>query len=464
MLNIKELVEATNGILVNGDYEVKPKNYEIDSRLIESGDFFIPILGEKVDGHKYIIDTVKKGAIGFFISNGFSERNEIVQEAININKSICIIEVNDTKLALVNAGKYNRNKHIKTPIVAVTGSVGKTSTREMIASILKTEKKVLVTRKNYNSNIGVPIMCLEIDDQDVCVLEAGIDKFGEMAELSEILQPDIVVYTMIGTSHIGTFKTKENIFEEKSKLMNNIKGISKVIINGDDIYLSTLSSDDKINVESYTIDTVGNVKSFEDSIKFVTRIYGKEEVITINEIGNHNIYNALCAIKVGETFNIKTSNIIKGIAKYENFNRRLQKEEIDGIILIDDTYNASPESMKSGLMTVNKLESKRKFAIIGDIFDLGELSQEVHSKISEVFSIVDYDFLYTLGEQSKLIANGAKEYINENNIKSFDRMNDLVDEIVSKVKKGDMLYFKASNGMNFNILLNNVKKALKNKE
>lgn len=463
MLNVNELVKATKGKLLNGDGNTSPLEYEIDSRILKKDDFFVPIVGEKVDAHIYIIDTVKKGAIGFFINSGFEKKDEIIKESIKINENVCIIEVEDTRKALIQSGIYNRQKHINIPVVAIAGSVGKTSTREMIASVLKTNKNVLVTKKNYNSDIGLPLMCLQIDEQDVCVLEVGIDKFDQMDELSFILKPDIVVFTIIGTSHIGTFKTKENIFKEKFKLTNYIKGISKVIVNGDDTYLASIKANEKINVESYTIDTVGDVKVKDESLDFVTRIYGKEEKVVINQIGNHNIYNALAAIKVGELFNLETKDILKGIAKYENFSRRLERKVINNVTLIDDSYNASPESMKSGLMSADKISSKRKFAIIGDIFDLGELAQEIHMKIAPVFELVNFDYLYTLGPNAKYIANGAKKYMNEEKIKSFDSKKDLVGEIIKNVKEGDLVYFKASNGMNFNEIVKDVYDNLKNK-
>lgn len=461
MLNIEEIVNASNAILINGKKDIIPVSYEIDSRNIKEGDFFVPIVGEKVDAHNYIVDCVKKGAIGYFINKNCVNFEIINNECIKINPNICIVAVEDTLKALINSGKYNREKHIDIPIVAVVGSVGKTSTREMITSVLKEEKNVLSTKKNYNSNIGVSLMCLEIDNQDICVLEAGIDKFDEMEELSEILKPDIAVMTIIGTSHIGTFKTKENIFSEKSKILKYIKGIKKVITNGDDIYLSSLVPCEKYNVEKVSMDNVDNVKIFENALGFETRIYGDKLNVMINQIGDHNIYNALMAIKVAECFNIKKENVINGIANYKNFVGRLGKIKVNGITLIDDTYNASGESMRSGLLTVNRLEAQRKIAILGDMFDLGEFSDEIHSKVAEVFSIVKYDYLFTLGEKAKIIAKESKKYFKEGNIESFDNEKDFIDRIVREAKVGDILYFKASNGMHFSNIVKKVEKMIK---
>lgn len=463
MLNIKEIVKVTNGILINGENNIIPKSYEIDSRNIKEGDFFIPIIGEKIDAHEFIVDTVKRGCIGYFISKKCKSFYNINNECIKINPNICIIAVEDTIKALIDSGKYNREKNIDIPIVTVVGSVGKTSTREMITSVLREEKNVLCTKKNFNSNIGISLMCLEIDNQDVCVLEAGIDKFGEMEELSDILKPDIVVMTVIGTSHIGTFKTKKNIFIEKSKILNNIKGIKKVIANGDDMYLSTLTPCESYDVDKVSIDNVDGILVFENSLEFNTRLYGDKLKIKINQIGDHNIYNALMAIKVAEYFNIKKKNIINGIKNYKNYTGRLQQICVNGITLIDDTYNASSESMRSGLLTVNRLNAKRKFAILGDMFDLGEMADEIHAKVSEIFSLTEYDYLYTLGDKAKIIANESKKYIKENNVVSFDNEDNMINRIIDEVKIGDIIYFKASNGMHFSKIVKKIEKILNEK-
>jgi UDP-N-acetylmuramoyl-tripeptide--D-alanyl-D-alanine ligase len=459
MLSLKELVEATNGVYINGDLEMVPENYVIDSRLVNKNDFFIPIIGENTDGHMYIIDCVKKGAIGFFISKNNINKDKIIQESIDINKNVCIVEVEDTFKSLYNAGKINREKNINIPVIAVTGSVGKTSTREMIASVLKQSKEVLVTEKNYNSLIGVPIMALKIDNQDVCVLEAGIDHFNEMELLSDVLKPDVCVITNIGTAHIGTFKSSENILKEKIQITNHIKGISRLIINEDNTFLSNVESSVKFDVDKIGMDNVSDIKINDDTIEFVTRVYGEKNKFTINALGSHNIYNALVAIKIGEIFKIKRDDIIKGISEYKNFARRLEKLVIkDNITLIDDTYNASIDSMKSGLITVNNLKAKRKIAVLGDMFDLGEKSEEIHEELAKVFEILDYDYIFTLGNLARKIAIGAEKYMDKNCIFCFDNKELLIEELKKFIKQDDIVYFKASNGMKFNEIINELKK------
>lgn len=454
MLNFKELIKATNGTYINGNLDIVPQNYVIDSRIIEKGDFFVPIIGENNDGHDYILDTVKKGIIGFFINKSNKNKTTIIDESIKLNKDICIVEVEDTFKALYNAGKVNREKNIDIPVVAITGSVGKTSTREMVSSVLKQKYNVLTTEKNYNSLIGVPIMALKIDKQDICVLEAGIDHFNEMELLSNVLKPDVCVITNIGTAHIGTFKTSENILKEKIQITNHIKGKSKLIINEDNTYLSKIEDNVTYTVEKIGMDSVSDINYNDEKIEFVTRIYGEKNKVQINALGNHNIYNSLVAIKVGEVFNLSKEEIVKGIAEYKNFSRRLEKKITkENIVLIDDTYNASIDSMKSGLITVNNMNANRKIAVLGDMFDLGEKSDEIHLNLAKVFEILNYDYLFTLGNAAKNIALGAKKYMNEDNIMSFEGKDELINKLKEIIKPNDLIYFKASNGMKFDQII-----------
>lgn len=458
LLNINEIVKASNGVLVNGDERIIPQNYKIDSRELENNDFFIPIVGENVDGHNYIIDCVKKGTIGFFISKSCKNKEEIIKESISIKHDVCIIEVEDTEKALCDIGTYNRNKHIDIPIIAITGSVGKTSTREMIASMLLEKYNVLVTERNYNSIIGLPIMMLKIDNQDICVLEAGINHIGEMDILTKILKPDICVITNIGNAHIGIMGSRENIFKEKLKITDNIKGLKKLIVNGDDEYLSKIRNYN-YEVIKYFLDDIENKKVENDKIRFDTKIYNKKCNVIINQIGNHNIQNALSAIKIGEILKLEPEKIISGIGKYKNFSGRLERKIIKGnITLIDDTYNASIDSMKSGLITVNELNGNRKIAVLGDMLELGKYSEKIHLDVGEVFKSVEYDLLFTLGKEAKNIAISAMKYMNKNNIKSFETKELLEEELKKCMQPGDIIYFKASNAMRFGDIIKDLQK------
>ena len=280
MLKVSELVNATDGILLNGDLEKEIKSYKIDSREIRSGDFFIPIVGENVDGHKFILNAVKCNCVGFFISNIDSIDIEEIKE---INSSIVIIRVKDTKQALVDIGIYNRNKHDNIEVVAITGSVGKTSTREMVASVLSQYKDVLVTEKNMNSHIGMPLMTLKLDNQEMAVLEAGIDFVGEMDILNKLLVPDVAIVTNIGTSHIGKFGSQDIIYHEKTNIAKGLKGKKILILNGDDKFLKDYKNSD-VKILYYSINDAKNIVIKDDSIEFDTYIYNNLEHIIVNAL------------------------------------------------------------------------------------------------------------------------------------------------------------------------------------
>ena len=454
MLNIKELVEATNGNLLNGDIKFIPKEYVIDSRNIENNPFFVPIVGENTDGHKYILNAVEDGICGYFINKGFEKKEEVINKSREINKNIIIIEVDDTKEALYNAGVYNRNKHIDIPVVAVTGSVGKTSTREMISSVLSASKNVLTTTKNYNSIIGAPIMALKMDSQDVCVFEIGTDHKGEIERLSNLVKPDIGVITMIGTAHIGIFGSKDEIFKEKSSIVSHMKEGSTLVVNGDDEYLKTLKSNDKYHVVTFSENEIVDLEEKND-IFFKTNIYDSLEDITINQIGSHNAKNAVCAIKVAEILGIEKQSIIKGIENYKNFSRRLEKINLkNNVLLIDDTYNASIDSVKSGLKTVNKIENRRKIAVLGDMLELGNMSKQLHEEVGETFKELDFKALYLTGKESKYILETASKHVLT---KYFENIDELISNLKLNIKENDVIYLKASNGMRFDKIV----KALK---
>ncbi|MCX8074040.1 MAG: UDP-N-acetylmuramoyl-tripeptide--D-alanyl-D-alanine ligase [Clostridia bacterium] len=459
MLNIYEIQKASEGTLLNGDGKKNIKNYSIDSRIIDLDDFFIPLIGERSDAHDYIIDCVCKGISGFFINSNHINKEHIVNESIKVNSDICIIEVLDTKRALLEIGRYNRQKHIEVPIVAVTGSVGKTSTREIISSVLETKYNVLKTEKNYNSDIGLPIMLLKIEDQEICVLEVGIGDVGEMEPLSYAIIPDIAIITMIGTAHIGVIGSQEKIFEEKVKITSHIKHNGKLILNGDDKYLQKLDSNREYEIIKYVYSQAENIKYTEEQISFSTKIYDKDINVTLNAIGNHNVYNALCAIRIGEIYKIPVEDIVQGLSNYKNFGRRMEKIRLkDNILFIDDAYNASFDSVKSGLNSLENLNFQNKIVVIGDILEQGEYAQELHIKIGELFKNTTIDRIFAFGKNSRFIIENANQYVNS--AKWYDNKDTMIKDIYNNITSNTVVYFKASNGMRFDEVINCLKQRI----
>lgn len=461
MLNVKQIIYASNGILLNGKEESIIKNYVIDSRIVQKEDFFIPIVGNNNNGHDYIIDCVKNGIIGFFIESSEKNKEKIISECIKINKDICIIEVIKSVDALYKIGKYNRKLHMDIPVIAITGSVGKTSTREMVASILSQKFNLLTTYKNYNGYIGLSLMLLKLEDQDIALLEHGIDSIGEMSKLSEASKPNVAVVTMIGTAHIGIFGNRDNIFREKMDVCKYMNKGNVLILNNDDEFLSRYINSN-LQIEKYNFIDAKEIKENGEYIEFKTNIYGKEEKVKLNEIAEHNIYNALAGIKVAELFKIEKEKILKGIKEYKNLPGRFEKISLKGKIqIIDDTYNASIDSMKSGIKAINLIEAKRKIAVLGDMFELGEYSDSLHEEVGKLFKETNVNSLYTLGEKAKLIAKEAKKYLKE--VYILDNKEELIKALCKETSNGDLIYFKASNGMKFNQIMKEVKEYLENK-
>ena len=452
MLKVKELLEATNGKLLNGNLDDEINNYKIDSREVKSGDFYIPIVGENVDGHRFINDTVKNNCSGFFVSNIDSIDIQKIKE---VNKDIIIIEVEDTKKALVDIGIFNRNKHKDIEVVAITGSVGKTSTREIVSSVLSQQKNILVTEKNMNSYIGMPLMTLKLEEQEMAVLEAGIDFVGEMDILNKLLVPDVAVVTNIGTSHIGKFGSQDIIFQEKNKIADGLKGKKILLLNGDDEYLRRYENP-SVKILYYSIKDAKNIVINENTIEYDTLIYNKEEHIVVNALGNHNILNSLVAIKIGEIYNISVDKIKRGIFQYQNISRRMEKISFNNITIIDDTYNASPSSMQSGLISIDEIKDKRKIAVLADILELGDYAKEIHLKMGKVFKELKYDVLIAYGENMKYLIENAKNYVKEvYYCKDSTEAEKKVREIM---RENDVIYFKGSNSMFVNKIVDDLKK------
>ena len=452
MLKVEEIIQASKGRLIQGNVDNIASGFSLDSRLIEKGYFYIPMIGEKVDGHIFIQSVVEKGGVGSFIQKGIDVDIDKIK---NLNSNFALIEVDDTLKAMQDIARYNREKHMDIEAISITGSVGKTSTREMVASVFSTFYNPLVTEKNYNGHIGLPLMALKIENQDIIILETGIDFVGEMDLLGGILKPSCAVVTNIGVSHVEKFGSQDVIYREKTNIANSLVGKKKLLLNRDDPYLKKYANDN-VDIIYYGIDDAKNIKYFDDSIEYDTYIYNEEEHIKINTIGNHNIVNSIVAIKLAEIYNIPTEMILKGIANYSNFPRRMEKTILNDVTIIDDTYNASSASAKSGIITIDELHANRKIVVLADILELGEYSEKEHRKLGEIFKDVNIDILISFGKNMKSLAEVAKQYMNE--VYWYEDKEEAENKVKEIIKKGDLIYFKGSNAMKVNEIVEDLKR------
>ena len=449
-MKIEEIVKVINGNLIIGNKEIEVENFSKDTRTIQKDDIYIGIKGQNFDGSSFWKQALDAGAKAVIIS-----KQNITEEDKIIYKDKVIIEAEDTLNALYEIAKYKRSKY-NIPVIAITGSVGKTSTKDIVASVVSQKFKTLKTEGNNNNNIGLPLTILKLKNEEALVVEMGMNHFGEISLLTNIAKPTLAIITNIGTSHIGNLGSRENILKAKLEILEGMK-IPKVIINNDNDLLHKWYNENKNKIEIHTYGIKNeseimaqNIELGEEESKFLAKLKDNEELqINIPVGGEHFIYNALCGISVGKLLGLSNEKIEKGISTFELTKKRMDIKNLkNGVTLINDSYNASYESMKASLEYLSKRTDLRKIAVLGDMLELGEYSKELHKKVGEEVAKGNIDILICRGEYSQDIIEGAK-----NNKKTKIIKLNTNDEILKKLqeilKEGDVVLIKASNAMKF---------------
>lgn len=438
-ISIDEAVKACKGKLIRGDGSLEIGGASIDSRTVEKGDMFVAIKGENTDGHRFLKQAAANGAAVLLISE-----KEYADDA-----DCAVILCDDTTKGLQEIARAYRQM-LDLKIVAVTGSVGKTGTSDFVKAVCSTKYKTAKTKGNFNNHLGLPITLLSFDpDTQVGVLEMGMDKRGEIEFLAELARPDIGVITNIGVSHIENLGSRENIMKAKMEITIFFGSDNTLVVNGDDEFLSKLGS------TPYKLVKVGkadgceygyeNVKDIgTDGIEFTYR-YGKiSEDIKLPVFGSHNAMNASLAIAAGMELGITPQNAKEGLMNAELTDRRLSVKEKDGITVIDDTYNASPESMRSALDVLSETKGKRKIAVLADMFELGHLSRKSHFEVGQYAADKDIDILIAVGKEASEIAKGATGI---KDIRYFEKREDFTEIPGDILMEGDVILVKGSNAM-----------------
>lgn len=475
-IKVEQLVAAVGGKLLAGDANQLIKNVIIDSREQAELALFVPIIGEKTDGHKYVAGALQNGAKTLFMQKESAYKEEILALAKEVEASVVAVE--DTVAALQQfASWYRESFHV--PVVGITGSVGKTTTKEMISAALETEKKVLKTIGNKNSQIGLPLMMFYLDETyDIAVIEMGMSEVGEMKNLAFVAKPECAVLTNIGVAHIAQLGSQENIRKEKLNIVNQFDDNSALIVNGNDILLKEIATE--ITQKSINIDcdeatlpvlqntravTYGIGEEFDVAAKdlvtggsgigftAVVRENGakKQIPVQLKVYGNHNVMNALAAIVVAMRYGISPERAAEGLAQYEPIAMRGQIKKKNNITWIDDTYNASPDSMKSGAQVMLSLEGKRYIAVLADVLELGEASEALHREVGAYLAALQEknrktDVLVTVGTQAAFIAEEAKQH-GLQEVHSFSTNAEAVEYLQGILQADDVVLVKGSRGM-----------------
>ena len=427
-MNLKELIEMSKGQLIgNVDTNIEIKNFNIDSRVIADNNVFVPLKGEKTDGHNYIMSAFENGTIGSFSS-----------QDIEVPEGKFIIKVEDVLLALQETARNLRKKHSNVPIVALTGSVGKTTTKDMIYAVLSKKFKTLKTQGNYNNGICLPLTLLSYKDEEIMVLEMGMNSFGEISLLSEITRPDTALILNVGKSHIGNLGSRENILKAKMEIIDGMDSNKKLAINIDNDMLSTVKN---IPQEIVTFGYKENADCFAYDIKvndfdteFSIKEKDKEYRVKFNLSGKEFVYNALAAWTIGALYEVTPEDRCEALLNCEYTKMRMNIKNVNGYTIINDCYNASAESMNVALDTLAKYEN-RKVAILGDILELGDYTKSVHEEVGKKVAESKVDILILAGENIQYIKDGAlKNGMKEEQIFVYKNANEICQIINEKIE------------------------------
>ena len=460
-LTVEEILKSTEGKLICGDNNYEIRKIVIDSREADESSMFVAILGESQNGHKYIKSAYDLGCRAFLISDESFLTDEL--------EGSSVIKVENTETGLGAIAKYYRGA-FEIPVIGVTGSVGKTTTRDMIYSVVSNNFKTLKNEKNLNNQFGVPLTLFNLSREHQCaVIEMGMCGFGEIEYLVDIVRPKIGVISNIGMSHIELLGSQEGIFKAKMEIATYFDEGSTLIVNGDDKFLSQVYGEyQEGNKDGYTVysfgknrnNTISLVSSEtigEDATVFVAKIEGVDENVEfkIPTVGEHNIYNAMSAILVGREMGMSLDEVRAGLMNFVPTKDRQDVIKTENFTIINDVYNASPDSMIAS-MKVLKLYDARRVAIFGDCLEMGEFAEEGHRRVG-LQATDKVDVIITTGEAAKFIGIEAKERgFDLSKVYHFDTKEELIDSLDSIVEKGDAVLVKASRGMKFEDIVNHL--------
>jgi len=440
-LSMGEIARAAHGVLMNFEEESEISGVSIDSRKINPGDMFIALKGENFDGHDFIDMAIEKGAV-LAVTQRLPERCKIPY-----------ILVEDTLKALQDIAAYYRSK-FNIPIVAITGSSGKTTTKDMIASVLTQRFNVLKTEGNLNNAIGLPLTLLKLQySHQIAVLEMGMSSLGEISLLSDIARPGIGVISNVGLTHIEKLGSRENILRAKLEMFSYFNSDSTAVINGDNDMLRDFCSD-KFRVIKYGLKKGNDLFAYgieekgEAGIEFSVDLDGQSNFRVLLP-GIHNVYNALSAIAVARLFGMKAEEIQKGLDSFKPSEMRMEIIVLgSGVKLINDVYNANPESMKVAIDVLRTMKSKgRGICILGDMLELGNLSSEEHCKTGAYAASSGADAIIAVGEFSEDIKRGAAASGMNCIVYAFSDIKAAAASLDYIIRPGDTVLVKGSRGM-----------------
>ena len=473
-ITVKELLEATGGNLLHGQEDQHAKHISLDSRKMEGDDLFVPIVGERVDAHRFLCQAIASGAAVVFTSEHHcgEEVKACVRQQCGENREqerkalqAAWIEVSDTKKALQDLGSFCR-KRLSLPLVGITGSVGKTTTREMIAEALSAGFLVYKTPGNSNSQVGVPITIAEIPQSaEIGVIELGMSEPGEMERISRVARVDCAVITNIGVAHIEQLGSQEHILEEKLHIQDGMPAEGILFLNGDDPLLASVVPKEGRKRVLYGLGRDCDYRAedlhLEEGYPVFTAVHGDRSVrVRLQVMGSHMVSNAMAALAVADTYGLSMEKAALALGQFKGYKGRQQIFQWGGVTVIDDSYNASPVSMKAGLEVLASVKGEgRRIAVLADMKELGLEAVRFHEEIGAYIGEHPLDMVLLLGELASCIGSGMDAARAVTPYIEMDRLAQVEEWLDEHIREGDCILFKGSNSMKLSEAVRHLKEA-----
>lgn len=444
-LRVQDILAATKGKLLSGDPSCVLKGVSTDSRSVKAGDLFVAIIGGKFDGHRFLSDVVENGAGALVVS-----RSDVPRSA-----DVPIILVDDTVKALGEIALFHR-RQFSCPVIAITGSAGKTSTKNLLSAVLRKKYRVLFNEGTKNNHIGVPQTLLQLTGRHTCaVIEMGTNRPGDIAWLTAVCEPDIAIMTNVGESHLALLKSPAKVFAEKAHLVSGMKGRT-VIYNQDNFFLRHLPR----RVKNRRFITFGRVvgKKKPDYLaadvalrkdnRYLSFRVNKRYVMTLRTPALSNVHNALAAIACGRLLKIPYPLIAQALKSFVFKDGRLTVKKVGWGCLIDDTYNANPVSMRNALTTLALLHAKgRKILVCADMLELGPQTTSLHRQMGELAGRVGLNAVFAVGKAARSFIRAAHQVNRQMAAKHFSSLDELHRELAEYLRPEDVVLVKGSRGM-----------------
>jgi len=437
-MRLQEIAKIVKGELLSDKLDAKVSEISTDSRTIKSGDLFIALGGENYDGHNFVNDAFQKGAVG-----------TVVSKSIKLPKPV--IKVENTSHALGEIARAHRKK-FDIPIIVVSGSNGKTTTKDMLAKILSRKFNTLKAEKSFNNHVGVPLTLLKITDQtEIAVLELETNILGETRRLAEIIDPLGAVITNISDTHLELLPSREKVAEEKAEILESLRSEGFAVLNSDDTWVTRIGDKSQTNkLITFGINNEGDFSATDikkhgyAGIQFVLN---QRHPIKLKIPGIYNVYNALAATACASTLGVEYNIIVEELEDFKASPMRGEIIECRGTKIIDDTYNANPQSMREAVQVLEDIGEGRRIAVLADMLELGEVARDAHYELGKFIAASKVDIIITVGELARYIAEGVADNSKEKIVYSYNDKHSAMQKLLDIIQPNDTVLIKGSRKM-----------------